>query len=262
MLVFTGFIPSSPLLLSSVNPDSLDKLKDTNLALNELNEELYASHPDTLVLISSHLTMYDEAFSINVADPYVGDLTEVGDLGYNENFHPDFDFIDRLQRHLRRINLPITLTTDERLNAPTSVALKLLSPHLANLKVVLITPSQLDAKQHFAFGSMLKHIIIESQRRIAVIAAGDLSHALTKESPAGYQKAGKMFDATLLDILKEKNTSGLLQLPEEILENSYNSCYRQLCILFGVLDGFKTHNQLLSYQAPFGVGLAVVNFGI
>lgn len=260
MLVFAGFVPSSPLLLPSINEAKMSEVTDTRAALEELAEELYAVHPDTIIIFSEAKTMYSDAFSVNVADPYTADLSEFGDLGYHKTYHPDFGFIDRLQRYLRKTDLPVSLSTDHVFGASMAVPLDLLTGHLPNVRVVPVAPCDLDAKTHYNVGIAFKHLVLESDKRIAVIAAGDMSHALSKTAPAGYHRDGKIFDETILTIFREHNASGLLQLPESLIKNAHDTSYRQLCMLTGVLDGMYTNPEVLSYEAPFGVGYCVTNF--
>ena len=260
MLVFAGFTPSSPLLLPSINTNKLAQVRATLVALEELSAELYAAHPDTLVILSESQIMYKEAFSLNLADPYLAELIECGDLGYKKLYHPDFALIDSLQRYCRKLELPVSLSTDANLNVSTVVALELLTAHLPHLRIVPIAPCDLEAKAHFNFGIALKHLLLESDQRIAVIAAGDMSHSLSKSSPAGYHKDGRTFDQTILAMLKEHNASGLLQIPITLIKHAEETSYRQLCLLTGVLDGMYTAPNILSYEAPFGVGYCVANF--
>jgi MEMO1 family protein len=260
MLVFAGLAPNSPLLMPSINAARFAEVANTEAALEELAEDLYAAHPDTIILFAESRTMYADAFSLNVADPYTADLSEFGDLGYAKTYHPDFGFIDRLQRHLRKSDLPVTMSTDDRLNFATAVPLDLLTDHLPSIRIVPVAPCELDAKNHFNIGAAFKHLILESDRRIAVLATGDMSHALSKDSPAGLHKDGKIFDETVLAMIKEKNTAGLLQLPEKLIKNAHDTSYRQICMLFGALDGMAVTPSVLSYEAPFGVGYSVVNF--
>jgi aromatic ring-opening dioxygenase LigB subunit len=260
MLVFAGFTPSSPLLLPSINEAKMSEVQDTRAAFEELAEELYAVHPDTIIIFSEARTMYSDAFSLNVADPYVADLEEYGDLGYRKTYHPDFAFIDRLQRHLRKTDLPVSLSTDPKLSSSTVVPLDILTGHLPNVRIVPVAPCDLDAKTHFNVGTAFKHLILESDKRIAVLAVGDMSHALTKTAPAGFHKDGKTFDQSVLTIFQEHNASGLLQMPESLIKNAHDTSHRQLCMLIGVLDGMYTTPTVLSYEAPFGVGYCVANF--
>jgi aromatic ring-opening dioxygenase LigB subunit len=260
MLVFAAFMPNSPLLFPSLNKTSISLVEGTLAALKELEEELYAVRPDTIVILAESVTMYPEAFSLNVADPYVTDLSELGDLGYQKNYHPDFSFVDRLQRYARQNNLPVSLSTDDKLSYATTVPLHYLTEHLPDIRIVPITPSQLDLKSHYTFGTALKHLVLESDKRVAVIAAADTSHALTNDAPGGYHEDSEIFEEKLKAVIESRSASALLQLDPALIENAQDTSVRQLAILFGVLDGMHASPHTLSYEKPFGVGEMVVNF--
>jgi aromatic ring-opening dioxygenase LigB subunit len=259
MLVFSGFVPHSPLLLPEIAKAQAEKMHTIHTAMDEFADELYATHPDTIVLISQHPTMFEGAFSINVSDPYTFDLKELGQLAFDKKIHPDFMLIDRLQRSLRSKQMHVTLTSDEALNYASAVPLSRLTQN-HDVKLVPITTSGLTPKEHFQFGQALKDTLFESNKRIAVIAAGDMAHTLTKQSPAGFHKDGKAFDTTLQELIANKNTVGLLGFDQNIIKNAQEHAYKPLLILFGLLERISVEPKILSYDAPFGVGLMVTNF--
>lgn len=263
MLVFAGFTPNSPLLFPSINTTRMDEVEETVNGLKELSDELYATHPDTVVILSESVTMYEDAISINVADPYSADLSDVGDLGYHKKYHPDFSLIDALQRFTRRNNLPVSLSTDEKLTYASAVPLHYLTEHLSEVRIVPVAPSLgLDAKSHFAFGAALKHLIMDSDKRIAIIASSDTAQTLTEDAPGGFHKDGAIFEEKLQAILRERNAAGLLQLDPELIENAKDTSHKVLCMLFGALDGVDVTPHIMSYEKPFGVGYTVVNFSL
>ena len=259
MIVFSAITPHSPLLLDSINKDHLERVAKTRKAMNELAEEFYASHPDVIVLISEHPTGFTNSFSINVADPFTFDLSEFGDLGFEKTFKPDLMLIDRLQRSLRKNDQPITLTTDESLHYASAVPLQLLTDNLKSIPLIPITYSDLSPKEHFQFGQALKDVFSDTNKRIAIIVSGDMSHALHKDAPSGFHEAGKEFDEIIQAIITTKNTAGLLNLDPELIKNAHQTIYLPLCILFGLIDHVATTSQLLSYESPFHVGYLVAN---
>lgn len=250
MLVFAGLVPNSPLLMPGINTARLTEAEETIKSLEEISDELYATHPDIIIVLTDSITTYPDAFSVNVADPYTADLSAVGDLDYKKTYHPDFGFVDGLQRFARSHTVPISLSTDEKLTFSSAVPLHYLTAHLKDVKIVPIAPSALDSKAHFAFGSTLQHMVVQSDKRVAVIAAGNLAHT----------DLGDEYDQKVVMLLKERNSVGLLQINPDEVHNAEDTAYRQLCMLFGVLDGLNTSPELLSYAKPFGVGYAVVNF--
>lgn len=260
MLVFAGLTPNSPLLLPQVNKDKLHLLEETTTAMKELADDLYAAHPDVILVISEHPTVYEDAFSVSLSDPYRFDMAEFGILSIEHIFRPDIRFIDHLQRTMRRSDISVTLSTDEALHYATAVPLMLLTEKLPNVQLVPVTYSKLDAKAHFKFGETLKDVVMDSDKRIAVIASGDLSHALTSESPAEFHPDGEYFDNKMQELIANKNTAGLLSMDPERVKNAQQTCYRSLTMLSGLLERVSYKPQMLSYEAPFGVGYLVVNF--
>ncbi len=262
MLVFAAHTPHSPLLLPSINKDQLPRVQKTRVAMQELADELYAVHPDTILLLSEHPTVFPDAFSVNVSDPYTFDVSEFGQMSFDKKMHPDMLLVDRLQRSLRKQGQNMTLTTDEALNFTAAVPLTLLTERLPDVRLVPVTYSELDAKSHFQFGQAMKDSIMESPKRIAVIVAGDLSHALTNESPAEFSQDGAIYDAKIQELIAQKNTAGLLQLDETLIAHAKETNYRLLCMTFGLLENISVQPEILSYEAPFGVGYLVANFVI
>jgi AmmeMemoRadiSam system protein B len=260
MLVFAGFTPNSPLLLPEINKDRLAAVEKTRAAIQELADELYAAKPDTIVIITDHPTRYREAFCLSVSDPYKFDLKEFGHLSFDRTFRPDIMLIDRLQRSLRRVAQPITMSSDEALHYASAVPLSILAAKLPKVALVPIGYSELDAKAHFAFGQAIKDAIMDSAKRVAVIAAGDMSHTLTLQSPAPLHGDGQIFDDKIKEVIATKNTAGLLTIESSVVQNAQQLSYQPLTILFGLLDHVAVTPTILSYEAPFGVGYLVANF--
>jgi aromatic ring-opening dioxygenase LigB subunit len=102
---------------------------------------------------------------------------------------------------------------------------------------------------------------LDKEKRYALIASGDMSHCLKEEGPYGFQPDGPKFDKELLDSLKKKDIENILKLDDEYPEAG--ECgLRPICFILGILEASKVNYQpeVLSYEGPFGVGYAVVDF--
>lgn len=260
MIVFAAHVPHSPLLMPSVSGDRIGAVKKTHDALEELSEELYARKVATIVLLSDHPTMYSDAFSISVSDPFHCDLRDVGDLGYHKNYHPDFPTIDALQRALRTDGEPVTLSTDDRLHFASTVPLHFLTKHVPEAKLIPVAPCSRTPKEHFQFGQALKQTLAASSKRIAVISSGDLSQRLEDFAPGGYHNDGVRYDELVRTLVEHHNAVALLQMDEALLHNAEESSYRKLLMLFGTLDNTAVTPSIVSYEAPFGIGYLVAHF--
>lgn len=260
MIVFSAITPHSPLLLGSINKEKLAKVEKTRQAMAKLADELYACEPDTIIIISSHGVHYDDAFSLNLHEHYRVDLAEFGDLASQQIFYPDVQLIDTIQRSLRRAQQPLTLTGSERLDYGAAVPLLLLTEQLKRVKIIPLSYSGLSPKEHFQFGQALKDVLINSHKRIAVIASGDQSHALITDSPAGFAKQGTAYDTAVQNLIVNKNTAGLLSLDADDVETAKECSYLAMLMLFGVMEQMIYDPVIHSYEAPFGVGYLVAHF--
>lgn len=262
MLVFAAFTPNSPLLTPEINKDKLLAVEKTRTAMQELADELYASKPDTVVIITDHPTRYRDAFCISLSDPYKFDLKEFGHFGFDRTFRPDLMLIDQLQRTLRKAGQPITMSSDEALHYASAVPLSILTARLPKVNLVPIAYCDLEPKAHFEFGQNIKEAIISSSKRIAVIAAADMAHTLSLDGPAPLHSDGQIFDDKIQELISTKNSAGLLTIKPKILKNAKQLSHLPLTIMFGLLDHVAVEPTILSYEAPFGVGFLVANFTI
>lgn len=98
-------------------------------------------------------------------------------------------------------------------------------------------------------------------RKIALIASGDLSHCLKKDVPYGLHPDGPKFDRDLIEYLKKKDIEGILKL-DDLYPQAGQCGFGSFCFMLGILQasGLNWQPEILSYEWPFGVGYLVVNF--
>ena len=96
--------------------------------------------------------------------------------------------------------------------------------------------------------------------RIAVIASGDLAHCLTSNAPAGFHPEGALFDEVARRSIESGLVSRLLTIDPNIVEKASECAYRPMLVLFGILENTRMEPEMLSYEAPFGVGYLVAQF--
>ncbi|MDG1950621.1 MAG: AmmeMemoRadiSam system protein B [bacterium] len=260
MICFAAVTPHSPLLLPNIGKENTEQLSKTRSALQTLSEELYACRPDTIVIISSHEDQHADAFSLNLHDEYTINFSQFGDLEDAGTFRGDISLMNEIQDHVEASDLPFTLDSHETLNYGTGVPLKLLADNVKNARIIPISISGLGAKEHVQFGALLKDVLINSDKRVAIVASGDLSHCLSKDAPLGLRSEGAEYDALIQEAVSNFSTSVLLSTSDELLNRAEACVHKQLLILFGILERVQTRTELLSYEAPFGVGHLVAQF--
>ncbi len=257
MICFAAITPHTPLLIPGVGKENIAKLESTTAALTHLEGELYASNPDVIVVISSHAIEHKDAFSLNLHDEYMIDFTDFGDLATSRILEPDIELVSEIEAHMHDHGVPFTLDSSAMLDYGTGVPLYFLTQHLPSVKIVPVSFCGLPPKEHVRFGTELKDVLERTGKRIAVVASGDLSHALSSDAPLGYKPQGEEYDQKILEAVKGLCTSSLLSMNAELLEGASACIQEQLLILFGILERKKVRAEILSYEHPFGVGYLV-----
>lgn len=261
-LIFAAITPHPPILIPDIGKDNIKKIRATKAALEKMEEDLYAAKPETILIISPHGRILPDTFSINTNPTYTVDLREFGDLTTKTQYQSDLTMIARISNSAQTKEVPLTLYTDQALDYGSAVPLYYLTKHLPEIKIIPLSYSLLEPKQHLNFGYLLKEEIMNTNRRVAVIASGDLSHALTSDAPAGFSPEGKKFDENLIENFKNHNTAGLLNLEPQICESAAECGWRSFLILLGVLQRVNYQLKILSYEGPLGVGYLVAEFAL
>lgn len=262
MIVFAAIVPHSPLLVPSIGKEHREKLSATVAAMQEIEQALYLTKPDTICIIAPHGARYPDAFSINLADKYTANFKTFGDFATLVSVKGDFLMMDHIQRKLREERVPFTLTSSEELDYGFGVPMLLLTSHLPSWKLIPISPSMLDGKSHYEFGKQLKRIVHAEAARVAVLASADLSHKLNAESPGGASTEGPQFDKTVEEAASANNPEPLLAIAPDTVENAAQCGYRPIMTLLGTLDEMNVTPKKLCYEAPFGVGYLTVRYDI
>jgi len=258
-LQFAAIAPHPPIILPTIGKQNLPKVEKTIEALKELNKKLLEIKPETIIVISPHGEFFTDAFNINTNAVYEANFEQFGDFSTKLTFKPDLEFINHFKEQVET-KTPVFLTQHENLDHGTSVPLFYLTEGLKNVKIVPITYCLLNYQKHIEFGQELKEAIFDTEKKIAVIASGDLSHRLSLDAPAGFSKRAKEFDKKLIKLLKEKKVENILNMDPGFIEEAGECGLRSILILLGIIKNMNYEFEVLSYEAPFGVGYLVGEF--
>ncbi|MFA4831435.1 MAG: AmmeMemoRadiSam system protein B [Patescibacteria group bacterium] len=259
-LVFSAIAPHPPILIPNIGKGEAAKVKKTQEALNLLEQDLYIAKPQIILIISPHGSFFADAFSVNAHTNFCSSFEQFGDFSTKNEWKGSPDLGAKIAHKAKDEKIPVQLISEEHLDHGACVPLHFLTTHLPDIKILPIGYSALDRKKHLRFGELLKEAVMESDKRIAVIASGDLSHALKTEAPCGFHKDGGIFDKKLIELLENNNIPGIIQMNDDLVDNAKECGFRSFLLLLGIIKNmnfvFKNH----SYEAPFGVGYLVGNF--
>jgi AmmeMemoRadiSam system protein B len=254
MLIFSAIVPHPPLLIPAIGKENFDVLKKTKNALEEIANHLYALKPDTIIIISPHGDLHEEKITINQSPEFVAKFDEFGDLITKIDLFGDMELAYKIYEKLETTD-SVRLVHDENLDHGASVPLFYILKNLPETKILSINYSLKDIKSNFGFGEKLAEIIHLQNKRIAVIASGDLSHS----SDGKIQTVdGKKFDKMIISLFKEKKYDEIINLDKGFVEKASECGLRSIAVLIGIIKDINLTPKLLSYECPLGVGYAVV----
>lgn len=258
-IVFSAIVPHPPILIPGVGKDNVKQLKATAQAYAKLEENLYASQAETIIIISPHGPLNEDSFTMNLNPRFTVGFGDFGDMATRLELKGDVGLAHKIREKMET-KAPLQMISEENLDHGTSIPAYLLTAHLPKIKIIPLYYSGLDLKAHYNFGAMIKNEILNLSARVAIIASGDLSHRITKNAPAGYSPKGKKFDKKLIDCLQKKQTEEIISLESGLIADAGECGLKSIVMILGMLDGMRYEPQLLSYEAPFGVGYLVMNF--
>lgn len=261
-LVFSCITSHAPLLMPTIGKGALKDLAKTEAAMKQLEQELYSTHPTTLLVISPHGDQLPDAMTINLSSTYRTNFQEFGDLATKVEWKPNTMLIERIREDSKDKQLPVVLDSKEDLDYGCAVPLWYLTQHLPNVKIIPIITSGLDMKAHVDFGRELKDEILSSTERVAVIASADLSSTLSKKAPGGFSQRGVDLDALVNKLVAAQDTAGILQLDEAWIKEAQACGAKVLGVLAGILGETQYATTVFSYESPFGVGYLVAEMKV
>jgi len=260
-IIFSAIVPHSPMLIPAIGKENTKRLKTTVAAYKKLEHYLYTAQIDTLLIISPHGKSQSNSFVMNLCPEYNINFEEFGDFATRLNLPGDAGLSYKIRENIET-KAPMQLISQADLDYGSAIPLYLFTQHFPQLKIIPLYYSGLDLNAHYNFGKLLKHELLINKNRIAVVASGDLSHCLTKNAPAGYNAKGKKFDNKLIEYLRQNKIKEILSIKKELIAEANECGLKSIIILLGILEGIKYQTQILSYEAPFGVGYLTMNFKI
>ncbi|HBQ63836.1 MAG TPA: AMMECR1 domain-containing protein [Clostridiales bacterium] len=264
-----SLLPHPPVMLPEIGREQGSACAATVEAVRLAAGLAADSGPDALILISPHGRMFQDAVSISVSAVYQGDMSRFGCPGLDMKWPGDPELADAIIKGMQTCGIPFVRLEPGSgkgeksfavLDHGAFVPLYYHKEVLKDVRLVHITPGFCSPRTAYEAGRRIRQTAKSMGRRVWVIASGDLSHCLSPEAPCGFDPAGEAYDRGLLQKLAQKDTAGVLAMPPELLDNACQCGHLPLLMLLGSLHGSEYQVMESSYEAPFGVGYAVVVF--
>lgn len=253
-------VPHPPLIIPAVGRGEEEKISDTIKAYEAAAREIAAVSPETIIITTPHLTMYQDYFHIAAGKGAHGDLGQFGARSESLEVVYDEDLIRELSLTLAEEGFPAGTQGGNMkgLDHASFVPLHFILKEYQDFKVIRIGLSGLSFSMHYRLGMYIQAQVEKLGRRCVFIASGDLSHRLLEEGPYGFNPKGPVYDEAVMASLSKGNFKDLLTMAPDLCEAAGECGHRSFAIMAGSLDRRAVRVEKLSYEGPFGVGYGVV----
>lgn len=260
MAVAAAFmVPHPPLIVPDIGRGEERKIQKTINGYEEAARRIGKLRPETIVLVSPHQVMYADYFHISPGDGAEGDFGQFGAGQVKMAVRYDTEFTGKLCELADAGRLPAGTYGERgrRLDHGTMVPLYFVNQCWKEYRLVRVGLSGLPLKTHYKLGQYIKEAAEALNRRVVLIASGDLSHRLKEDGPYGYQKEGPEYDSRIMDVMGRGAFGELLEFTENFCERAGECGHRSFTIMAGALDRTGVTAESLSYEGPFGVGYGI-----
>jgi aromatic ring-opening dioxygenase LigB subunit len=234
-IVFVGIAPHPPIMVPEVGREAIAEVRGSIDAMRELTERIIACGAETIIIISPHAPLEARAF---VA---YGEAELRGDFA---NFRAPQATIDA----------PLDLELLEAITASAAAD---------GFQLVPLEGYELDhgtaVPLYLRFGACIRRAVEASERQaVAFIASGDLSHRLTPDAPAGFNRQAHLFDEEVVAAIGANTPRRIIDIDQNLRRLAGECGYRSMLVAIGTTEEESPREcEVLHYEAPFGVGYMV-----
>ena len=263
--------PHPPIIIEEIGRGEEVKAKNTIEGAKALSNYIKDKAPTTIILITPHGPLFSDAIAISIGKDLYGDF---GNFGFKEI---SFEF-ENNQQLLKEIinkslkedikiaavdkNLARRYRIENKLDHGALVPLYFVDKVYKGFKLIHITYGLLSPKDLYKFGQCIKKAVLDSDEDVILIASGDLSHKLSSDGPYTYSPYGKVFDETIVNIIREGKMEDIITFDLSLAEQAGECGLRSFMVMAGVLDNYKLETEILSYEGPFGVGYCTAKLDV
>lgn len=255
-------VPHPPLIIPAVGRGKETGIQATIDAYDEVAQQIAALKPQTIVVTSPHATAYRDYFHISPGSSAQGDMRRFDARDTELSCRYDTELASRISTLAAAEHFPAGTEgeRDPSIDHATYIPLYFIDKFYQDYEVVRIGLSGYGPMEHYHLGQLITQAADQLDRRVVLVASGDLSHKLTYDGPYGFAPEGPAFDEQITEAMVQGDFMRILSFDEGFCDKAAECGLRSFQIMAGTLDGKSLDARLLSYEGPFGVGYAVASF--
>lgn len=257
-IVFAGIAPHPPIMVPEVGHDAIAQVLGSINAMARFTERIITCGAETVVLVSPHAPLERDAFVAYQGPELYGDFAAFRARETRIAAQLDEELLQAIRCEAQVAGYAVSrirggASMDHGINVP----LYFLQQNGWRGGVIALGYSFLSNDDHLSFGACIKRAAGKVGRPIAIVASGDLSHRLKPEAPAGYDKRAHFFDEEIIGALRANSPERIVDVDQDLRALAGECGYRSMLVAIGAMREATAVCEVLSYEAPFGVGYLV-----
>lgn len=261
-----ALMPHSVMMIPEIGKSEFNKINTTVTAVTEVAKIIKGENPQTIILVTPHGPILEDSASISIHPRLKGSFAAFGAADIILGFETDDLLTRHILRHTDRLGINVIELTDDKaknhcvtleLDYGSLVPLYYLSKAGFKGQLVHISVGLLSYEELYTFGKAVQMAIGAIGKRVGVIASGNLSHHVAPQVAAGPSYWDDTFDQQVLAAVKGVNIKALLNLELAAIKTAKECGLRSIFFLLGVVGGMDATGEVVSYEAPLGVGYGV-----
>lgn len=263
--------PHPPIIVPEVGQGGEAAAHNTIESFDECAQTIAQQKPETIVFISPHAPLFSDFLFYFDDAKLSGSFERYGaaqvSFSENQNLKLVKIFAEILDReHISAGSLSAQerarykITSD--LEHGVLVPLYFIRKYYTGFNIFILSCSAFEPLTVVKIGELLLEAIEQEGSKTCIIASGDMSHKVNKESPYGMVKEGAAFDTLIAHGIKNADYESIVTMDQSIRVRAGECGYNSILMLLGVLHWQERQfsSRLLSYEAPFGIGYVIAEF--
>ena len=279
--VCSGFLmPHPPIIVQAVGKGRERDAAATVAACKRVAERIAEIAPETIVVISPHSPLFSDFLFIHDKPILSGSFETFGAPETRLSIPQDGPYREVFQKKLDKAGIPagsIDITQIKRygladgLDHGVLVPLTFILASYDAYNLVALSSSAFEGETLARCGAFLAEAAFETGRRVCIIASGDMSHRVSSASPYGRAEEGAKFDHRIQKAIESSDLGAIRAIDHTFREKAGECGYNSLVMALAAMERAaalsypdappEVTGSVLSYEAPFGIGYCVAEFG-
>lgn len=266
--VCSGFLmPHPPVLLPEIGKGRERDAQKTGAACIKVATLAAGFAPQTVVVISPHAPLFSDYVFVYDEPVLTGSFARFGAPDIVCTAEQDTELRTAILGRLAGEKISAGALSadriarmgfDRELDHGILVPLYFLQQAGTATKIVGLSSPAMDIAALKRIGQCIAAAARDAGRNVCVVASGDMSHKVNRESPYGEVAEGAEFDRLVCTALDSSNMSTLYRMDPVLRARAAECGYASLVMLSSVFENPRCTRY--SYEAPFGIGYCVASF--